>query len=91
MKPIKFDGYNCVYSKDQEEYLELPAYKHGDEFGSVSSCWGLTVLERLKILFTGKIFVTILSFNKALTPQRLQVESPVPENPITIITLPKKE
>jgi len=79
MKPVNFDGSNCVYAEDQEEYLSLPAYKHGDELGSISSCWQLTLRERLKVLFTGKIYSTLLSFGKPLTPQRLDVNSPIDE------------
>lgn len=77
MRPIKFKGHNCVYAEEQEAYLSLPAYKHGDPWGSVSSCWKLTVFERLKVLFTGKVYSTLLSFNKPLMPQRLDVISPV--------------
>lgn len=77
MKPIYFNGYNCVYAEDQDEYLPLPAHKHDDEYGTVSSCWKLTRWERLKVLFTGKIYLSLLSFGKPLTPQLLQVDSPV--------------
>jgi hypothetical protein len=77
MKPVKFSGCNCIYAEGQEEYLELPAYKHGDEYGSVSSCWKLSIRERIKVLFTGKIYTTLASFNKPLTPQYLDVSSPV--------------
>ncbi len=77
MKPVNFDGSNFVYAEDQDEYLSLPVYKHGDELGSVSSCWQLSLLERLKVLFTGRIYSTLLSFDKPLTPQRLDVNSPI--------------
>ena len=76
MKPVKFEGSNCVYAEDQEEYLPLHAYKHGDKLGSISSCWQLTLRERLKVLLTGRIYSTLLSFGKPLTPQRLDVNPP---------------
>ena len=79
MKPVKFEGSNCTYAEDQEDYLSLPAYKHDDEFGSISSCWQLTLWERLKVLFTGRIYSTLLSFGKPLAPQRLDVNSPFDE------------
>lgn len=79
MKPITFEGHNCVYAEEQEGYFSLPAYKHGDEYGSVSACWKLNIYERLKMLFTGKIYMTLLSFNKPLTPHRLDVNSPIIE------------
>ena len=52
----------------------------GNEFGSISSCWQLTLWERLKLLFTGRIYSTLLSFGKPLTPQRLDVNSPIDES-----------
>ncbi len=76
MKPVNFDGSNFVYAEDQDEYLSLPVYKHDDELGSVSSCWQLNLRERLKVLFTGRIYSTLLSFGKPLTPQRLDVNPP---------------
>lgn len=81
MKPIHFKGANCNYAESQEEYLTLPAYKHEDEDGTVSSCWKLTRRERLKVLFTGKIYLSLLSFGKPLTPQLLRVDSPIIESP----------
>lgn len=77
MKPVEFEGSNCVYAEDQEEYLPLHAYKHGDKCGSITSCWQLSLRERLKVLFTGRIYSTLLSFGNLLTPQRLDANSPV--------------
>lgn len=77
MKPIEFEGQNCVYAEEQEDYLALPAYKHGDSCGAVSACWKLNLIERLRVLLTGRIYTTLLSFNKPLTPQRLSVTSPI--------------
>lgn len=74
MKPIAFPGHNCVFAKDQPEYLPLPVFK--TENGTVVSCWQLTLKERLKILFTGKMWFTMLTFNKPLQPQRPSVDSP---------------
>ncbi len=79
MKPVTFEGSNCTYAENQEEYLSLPAYKHGDEFGSVSCCWQLTFRERLKVLFAGRIYNTLLCFDKPLTPHRLDVNPPTDE------------
>jgi hypothetical protein len=79
MKPVNFDGSNCTYAEDQEEYLSLPAYKHGDEYGTVTSCWQMGVRERLKVLLSGKVYLSLLTFNKPLTPQILDVNSPTDE------------
>lgn len=79
MKPVNFDGSNFVYAEDQDEYLSLPVYKHGDELGTVSACWQLSLPERLKVLLSGRIYSSLLAFDKPLTPQRLDVNSPVDE------------
>ena len=78
MEPIEFEGHNCVYAENQEQYLSLPVYKHNDEWGSVSACWSLSLKERLKVLFTGRIYITLLAFGQPLTPHRMDVSSPVP-------------
>jgi len=77
MNPIKFRGYNCTFAESQEEYLSLPAHKHNDEFGTVTSCWGLTFWERLRVLVTGRIYSNLLTFDKPLAPQLLEARSPV--------------
>ena len=68
MKPISFPEHNVVYAKDQPEYLPLPAFKNDSREGDVISCWQLSFTERLRILFTGKLWVSLMSFNKPLTP-----------------------
>ena len=77
MKPIAFPGCNSIYAESQDEYLDLPAYKATDEYGSVTSCWRLGGWERLKCLFTGRVYVTLATFNKPLTPLYLDVSPPV--------------
>ncbi len=79
MKAVDFKGANCVFAERQGEYLDLPAYKHGDDVGNVSSCWKLNLWERIKTLATGKIYVTMRSFGKPLTPIRLDTNSPIEE------------
>lgn len=78
MKPIEFKGFNVTFAKDQPEYLPLPAYK--DKAGVVTSCWKLKFVERLKILWHGKLYVQNLTFNKPLQPQRLIVDNPIDSN-----------
>lgn len=68
MKPIEFPEQNIVYAKDQPEYLPLPAFKANDEMGQVISCWELSFRERLRILFSGKLWVSLCMFGKPLTP-----------------------
>jgi hypothetical protein len=74
MKPVPFIEQNCVYAKDQPEYLPLPVHK--TENGRLISCWKLSWVERLKVLFTGRIWSHVLTFNQPLQPQLLEVDKP---------------
>ncbi len=62
-----------IYAKDQPEYLQLPALKFDD--GLVVSKWKLSFVERIKILFTGNIFLGLLTFNKPLQPIKLSLSA----------------
>jgi len=56
------------FAKGQEQYTTLPAWKSGDEFGTVLSRWRLTWWERLKLLCTGDLYVWLLTFDMPLQP-----------------------
>lgn len=74
MKPIKWKHSNKVYAENQKEYMPLPALTfENDSQGNVISCWRLNWREKLLILFTGKVYLNLLSFNKPLTPSYLAV------------------
>ena len=68
MKPVEFPEQNVVYAEDQPEYLPLPALNTKNEHGEVISCWQLSFKERLRILFTGRLWVSLWCFGKPLTP-----------------------
>ena len=68
MKPIEFPEQNVVFAKDQPEYLPLPAHKVSEPEGRVIFCQQLTFTERVRVLFTGKIWCALMMFNKPLTP-----------------------
>ncbi len=68
MKPIKFLGHNKIYAEDQPQYQPLPVFKADTPQGECISCWQLSFFERLKILFTGKLWLSLMTFNKPLTP-----------------------
>ena len=74
MKILKFKGYNVIYAENQPEYLQLPVFKRKD--GEITSCWQPSIKERFKILFTGKIWLNILTFNKSLQPLLMSVDKP---------------
>jgi len=73
MKPVKFKAQNCTYAENQKEYLPLPAYKDPSPEGYVISCWQLSFKEKVKLLFGGKIWLSLMSFHKPLTPSFLTV------------------
>ena len=66
MKPIKFKEQNCTYAENQDEYGNLPTLKTNE--GIVISCWRLSFTERLSILFKGRLWLGLWSFNQPLTP-----------------------
>ena len=73
MKPVKFKEQNVTFAENQPEYIPLPAHKVDEPEGRVISCWQLSFKERIKMLFSGKLWVTLLSFNKPLTPSNFTV------------------
>lgn len=73
MKPIEFPEQTIVWAKDQPPYLPLPAYT--DERETIS-CWQLTWLERLRLLFCGRVWLRQMNFGSLLQPQEPTVESP---------------
>lgn len=74
MKPIKFKHQNSTYAEDQPEYQPLPSLKLEGREGYVISCWEMSFKERLKVLFTGKVWMSLMSFNKPLTPSFLSID-----------------
>jgi hypothetical protein len=73
MKPVEFKDQNVVFAKDQPEYQPLPALRLDTPEGQVISCWKMSIWERLKVLFTGNVWVSLMSFNKPLTPSYISV------------------
>jgi hypothetical protein len=69
MKIKEFKEQNIVFAKNQPEYRPLPALKLNTPDGQVVSCWGLSFRERIRVLFTGKIWVSLLTYNRPLQPQ----------------------
>jgi len=74
MKLIEFPQQNIIIAKDQPQYNPMPAYI--DDEGKVLCCWKLTFIDRLKILFSGKIWHLIMTFKTPIQPQKLMIESP---------------
>ncbi len=74
MTPIKFASTNTVWAKDQPEYLPLPAHNGAD--GVVTTCWKLNLRDRLKMLFTGRLWLQQLAFGNPLQPQKPSADRP---------------
>ena len=73
MKPVEFKHQNVVFAKDQPEYQPLPALIIDSPTGEVVSCWKLSFKERIKVLIFGRVWMSLMSFNKPLTPSYLAV------------------
>jgi len=74
VRPHTFAESNVVYAKDQPEYLPLPAHRATD--GRVTTCWRLSWRERLRVLFGGRVWLQMLTFNKPLQPVKLLTVMP---------------
>lgn len=74
MKTIRFKEQNSEIAKDQDEYLTLPAFRAKDENGTMVTCNYLSFKERLIVLFTGRIWMSELTFNKLITPRSFHVK-----------------
>lgn len=75
MKLIEFPEQTVVVAKNQPQYIPLPAYISPDK-NELVCCWSLSLIERLQLLFTGKIWHQVLIFNKPLQPQLLRITKP---------------
>lgn len=79
MKPVTpilpgIDLPISIYAETQPEYQNFPLFKYPD--GDVLSRWRLTWKERIKILFTGNVYLYVSTFNRSLQPIMLQVDKP---------------
>ncbi|HYG22738.1 MAG TPA: hypothetical protein VEH04_08155 [Verrucomicrobiae bacterium] len=73
----EFPEQTVVIAKDQPEYRPLPAYRfRNDPEGKIICCWKLTMIGRIKLLFTGKLWHQVLTFNGPLQPQLITLEKP---------------
>lgn len=73
MKPVNFDGSNCVYGVEQPEYIPLPAHRKDQV---VTTCWELSFREAFLLLFRRKVWLQVLVFSTPLQPQKMSIEKP---------------
>lgn len=77
MKLVDFPERNVIFAEDQPQYLPLPAHRAlHDLHGRVTCCWVLSFRERLQVLFIGRIWHQVLTFNNPLQPQLLLTTKP---------------
>lgn len=80
MKPIspvfpdKKGIQEVVFADDQPEYLPLPA--HRDNYGTVTARWHMSWRERVRVLLSGDIWLSILTFNHPLQPHTISTTPP---------------
>lgn len=70
----RFRHSETTFAEDQPEYLPLPALLLST--GKVITRWRPTLRERIKILFGGSLFLSVLTFNRPLQPLQLGTEPP---------------
>ena len=68
LKPVHFKGVNADVDKNQKEYISFPCFSVGGNNGFVISCWKLSFLQRIYLLFTGKMWHAQSNFGKELQP-----------------------
>lgn len=74
---ISFPEQTVVIAKDQPEYNPLPAHVFKDDpQGRIACCWKLSWHDRFRVLFTGRLWHQILTFQQPLQPQLLTVDKP---------------
>lgn len=78
MRLVRFPEVTMVIAENQPEYHPLYAHRFDreDPEGRIACCWSLSFTERLKLLFTGRIWHQVLTFNKPVQPVKLTVEKP---------------
>jgi hypothetical protein len=65
MRPVNFKHQNTIFAKDQPQYQQLPTLLLEGPEGHVISCW--------KLSFMGRIWMSLMTLNKPLTPSMLTV------------------
>jgi len=79
LRPEKFDGTNITYAANQPEYDPLPAMLVEGDHGMVVFCWKLNFWQRILVLFTGRVWHSVLTFRQPLQPQLLSASPLVVE------------
>ena len=79
MKPVSpvlkdLKNKEIIFAENQSEYQNLPALQFED--GHIVTRWKLSFKERLKVLFTGDVYLLVQNFKSPLQPVYLQTDKP---------------
>ena len=74
MKAIDFKESNNVYGEKQFAYKNLHALVL--ENGYVVTCWKLSFWDKAKVLFTGKVWLSLITHAESIPPQLITVNKP---------------
>lgn len=74
LSAVEFPEQSTVIAKDQPEYRPLPALMVEDSTGTMITCWHFTLRDRLKVLFGGKLWCSVWTFDTAISPLYFSVD-----------------
>ena len=78
MIAVDFKGSNRKIAEHQAEYNTLPAHVGGrfQGYGTVTTFWKPSFLEKLQIVFGGGVWLQMLTFCKPLQPLKMTIKKP---------------
>ena len=69
------EAEELVFAKNQPQYKQFPAFRYPN--GLVVTRWKFSLIERIKFLFSGNLWLSIQTFNNPLQPVKLQLDEPL--------------
>ena len=76
MIPVNFEEANDILRAENPEILPLPVEIIPGRSGQINTCWELSKEEVERIQETGLIWLSVLSFGRAIPPICLSVDRP---------------
>ena len=73
-RPRRCGFPEVIFAENQDEYESLPALQLDDRECTVVSRWKMSWRERLHVLFSGDLYVYVMTFGKPLQPYVLETE-----------------
>jgi hypothetical protein len=70
-----FEQFEVVFAKDQPQYMPLPVLPLNDG-QVVISRWRMTWKDRLRLLWTGNVYLWIWSFGRPILPVAIECDEP---------------